>query len=211
MVLVDLRMPGMSGLEVIDTLKNESPETTLVVLSGTGVIGDAIDAIRKGAWDFVTKPIFDMTELEHVVRNALERARLREENRAYREHLEEKVARRTREVTEVNNRLKAVVRSIRIITTCTSIKALGRRLLEEFALNMGAEGGSLYLMTNEKMVLTHTLDPGHAVASMLLPLSPTSVFGRLLERKMPILKDLLRRGGLFVSLLFSPLEHSQIL
>lgn len=99
-VLVDLRMPVMGGLEVIDILTREAPEVPVIVLSGTGVISDAIEAIRKGAWDYVTKPIADMAELEHVVTNALERARLREENRRYREHLETEVERRTMELTQ---------------------------------------------------------------------------------------------------------------
>ena len=143
-VLVDLRMPGISGLEVIDALVEEAPETPVVVLSGAGVIADAMDAIRRGAWDFVAKPITDMTQLEHVIRKAMERARLREENRRYREHLEEEVTRRTRELSELNHRLKGIVHSTRIITACTSMEDLGRQLLEEFSLNMGAEGGSLY-------------------------------------------------------------------
>ncbi|MBW1783996.1 MAG: response regulator [Deltaproteobacteria bacterium] len=187
LVLVDLRMPGISGLEVIDTLAHEAPETPVVVLSGTGVVADAMEAIRKGAWDFVTKPITDMTELEHVVKGAMERARLREENRRYREHLEEEVARRTQELRELYERLKAVVLSTRNITACVSTEDLECQLLEEFALHMGAGGGSLYLLEDRKLVLKHTLDPGHAPTSISLPLPSDSVFGKALETKMPIL------------------------
>ncbi|MCF8127369.1 MAG: GAF domain-containing protein [Deltaproteobacteria bacterium] len=92
-----------------------------------------------------------------------------------------------REVTELNNRLKVLVRSIGLITGASSTGALGRKLLKEFALNMGAEGGSLYLLTHEALELTHCLDPGHAEESIPLPLSPTSVFGRVLEKKMPVI------------------------
>src|SRR5512136_666301 len=59
-VLVDLRMPGVSGMEVIEMLTRDAPEIPIVVLSGTGVINDAIDAIRRGAWDYVTKPVVNM-------------------------------------------------------------------------------------------------------------------------------------------------------
>jgi DNA-binding NtrC family response regulator len=93
-VLVDLGMPGISGLEVIQTLAEEVPETPVVVLSGTGVMADAIGAIRKGARDYVMKPVEDMGALEHAVKNVLERAKLKEEGRRYREHLEEEVLRR---------------------------------------------------------------------------------------------------------------------
>ncbi len=50
LVLCDLRMPELDGLEVLATLKEQAPETPIIVVSGTGVIGDAIEAIRRGAW-----------------------------------------------------------------------------------------------------------------------------------------------------------------
>ena len=99
-VLVDLRMPGMGGLDVIDVLSQEAPETPVVVLSGTGVVADAIEAIRRGAWDYCTKPIKDMAELEHVVKSVMERARLRKESRRYHVQLEEEIALRTKELSE---------------------------------------------------------------------------------------------------------------
>jgi PAS domain S-box-containing protein len=108
-VLVDLRMPGRSGLEVIDTLAGEAPETPVVVLSGTGAVADAIEAIRRGAWDYVSKPIVDMAALEHVVEGVLERARLRAEVRQYHEHLEEEVTRRTLELRESEEKYRTVV------------------------------------------------------------------------------------------------------
>ena len=83
-VLLDLRMPGLSGLEVIDAISREAPEIPLVVLSGTGLVADAIHAIRRGAWDFVMKPIKEMAELEHVIGNVLERAALRSESKKHR-------------------------------------------------------------------------------------------------------------------------------
>ncbi len=49
LVLCDLRMPGVDGLDVLEAIQKESPETPLIVVSGTGIIGDAIEAIRKGA------------------------------------------------------------------------------------------------------------------------------------------------------------------
>lgn len=100
LVMVDLRMPGMDGLEVISTVLGESPDTPTLVVSGTGVIQDAMEALRRGALDFVTKPILDMAVLEHAAKTALERARLRLENRRYREHLEEAVRSRTADLEE---------------------------------------------------------------------------------------------------------------
>ena len=88
LVLCDLRMPGMDGLDVLAVLTREFPETPVIVVSGMGGLADAISALKLGAWDYVTKPIEDFEVLDHAVRKALERARLRAENRSYRENLE---------------------------------------------------------------------------------------------------------------------------
>lgn len=95
LVLCDLRMPDVDGLEVLQFIKDQNLDTPIIVVSGTGVIGDAIEAIRRGAWNYLLKPIQDMSVLLHAISQALERARLLEENRAYQEHLEEEVGRRT--------------------------------------------------------------------------------------------------------------------
>ena len=98
LVLCDLRMPEMDGLEVLEHIKQLSPDTPIIVVSGTGVIGDAIEAIRRGAWNYLLKPIQDMSVLLHAISQAMERARLIIENRAYQEHLEEEVAKRTKDL-----------------------------------------------------------------------------------------------------------------
>lgn len=97
-VLVDLRMPEMNGLEVIRILSKECPEVPIIVVSGTGVLEDALEAIRAGASDYITKPINDMQILEHTVHRALEKAALLQENRMYQEDLEQLVKERTNEL-----------------------------------------------------------------------------------------------------------------
>ncbi len=94
-VLVDLRMPGMGGLEVLERVSRENPETPVVLISGAGMLQDAIEALRLGAWDFITKPIQDLALLNHTLEKVFERANLIRENREYREYLEEEVKRRT--------------------------------------------------------------------------------------------------------------------
>ncbi len=66
-VLVDLNMPKIDGFEVLKSVKAESPDTPIIVVSGAGLIQDAIRAVRLGAWDFVTKPIVDLNILEHAL------------------------------------------------------------------------------------------------------------------------------------------------
>lgn len=88
LVLCDLRMPVTDGLDVLDTLVREDPDLPVIMVSGQGALGDAIGALKLGAWDYVTKPIADLGELAHAVDRALERARLIHDNRRYREQLE---------------------------------------------------------------------------------------------------------------------------
>jgi serine phosphatase RsbU (regulator of sigma subunit) len=88
-VVLDLRMPEMDGLEVLSVLVSESPETPVIVSSGEGTLRDAVEALRRGAWDFVTKPVFDPALLSHSLERGLEKARLRRQNNDYRKHLEQ--------------------------------------------------------------------------------------------------------------------------
>ena len=88
-MLCDLRLPDLDGLDVLQTLHAEQPDLPLVVVSGTGVMGDAIEALRKGAWDFVTKPIQDMAMLEHAIVAALDKARLISDNHRFQRELEQ--------------------------------------------------------------------------------------------------------------------------
>ncbi|BBD08691.1 sensor histidine kinase [Desulfovibrio ferrophilus] len=109
LVLVDLRMPEVDGLDVLAKVTSERPLTPIIVVSGTGVLHDAIEALRLGAWDYVTKPIQDMAVLEHAVVKALERAELLQQRDQYQTHLESEVARRTAELTAANQRLEQEV------------------------------------------------------------------------------------------------------
>ena len=87
-VLCDLRLPGMDGLEVLSTITTESPETPVIVVSGVSLLSYAVQALKRGAWDYVTKPIHDMAVLESAVRRVIEHAELLRQNREYRENLE---------------------------------------------------------------------------------------------------------------------------
>lgn len=83
LVLVDLRMPGMDGLEVLTRIVSEHPETPVIMITGQGTMTDAVEALRGGAWDFVSKPLPDNEILRHAVRRGLERSALLRQNRSY--------------------------------------------------------------------------------------------------------------------------------
>jgi DNA-binding NtrC family response regulator len=79
LVFTDLIMPEMDGLELLRSMKELCPETPVIVISGTGVIPDAIKAVKLGAWDYITKPILNLVDLEIVAKRALENVELRNE------------------------------------------------------------------------------------------------------------------------------------
>ena len=101
-ILADLNMPEMDGFELIDHVAGNYPETPIIVLSGVGIIDQAIEAIRRGAWDFLPKPLTSLSVLEITLDRVLERAKLLKENRIYREHLEEEVRKKTEQVLEIS-------------------------------------------------------------------------------------------------------------
>ena len=88
LVICDLRMPQVDGLELIRRINALQVETPVIVVSGAGVMTDAVEALRLGAADYLIKPLEDLAVLEHSVRRALDRAQLRVENLRYREKLE---------------------------------------------------------------------------------------------------------------------------
>ena len=87
LILCDLRMPEVDGLKVLDEVNRLMPDIPFIVVSGTGQISDAIEALRLGAWDYLMKPIEDMEVLELAVKRALDHARLVAQNHEYRESL----------------------------------------------------------------------------------------------------------------------------
>lgn len=109
MILTDLRMPQVDGLEVLRTVVAEAPEMPIVVVSGEGSIEDVVESLRLGAWDYLTKPIMDMDFLTHTVEKVLERASLKQESRRHQQQLEDEVARRTHELKEAYKRLHAAL------------------------------------------------------------------------------------------------------
>src|SRR5262249_56465771 len=78
-VLLDLVLPGMDGMVVLETIRREEPDVVVIVITGHGTIARAVEAMKKGAYDFVSKPV-DSRHLEIVLGKALERQALRDAN-----------------------------------------------------------------------------------------------------------------------------------
>jgi two-component system response regulator PilR (NtrC family) len=86
-VITDLRMPKVDGLQVLRAAKEISPDVAVIVITAVASTETAVEAMKLGAYDYITKP-FKLDEVSLIVRNALERKRLRDENLYLRKQLE---------------------------------------------------------------------------------------------------------------------------
>jgi two-component system sensor histidine kinase/response regulator len=78
-VICDLRLPGMNGVELLDHVADANPETVFIIMTGYASVQSAVEAMKKGAYDYIVKP-FSMYELEKTVRLGLEKQKLAREN-----------------------------------------------------------------------------------------------------------------------------------
>src|SRR5213082_2722757 len=88
-IITDLRLPGIDGSAVVEAAVERYPHIIAIVVTGYGTVKDAVEAIKRGAWDFVSKP-FQIDELLHVLESAIEQRRLKSENAYLRSQLEER-------------------------------------------------------------------------------------------------------------------------
>src|ERR1035437_9417432 len=86
--LLDIKMPGMDGMELQARLREADPDLTVVMMTGYASVETAVQALKHGAYDYITKPV-DPDELSHLVSNALEHKRARREVTRLRENLRE--------------------------------------------------------------------------------------------------------------------------
>ncbi|MBE9520475.1 MAG: response regulator, partial [Proteobacteria bacterium] len=112
LILLDLRLPTIDGLDVLSKIKEESPGTPVIIVSGQGTVDDAADALKKGAWDYITKPIIDMQILDVAVSNVLERAKQFREKQSYQERLEDKAQKESSDLEQRGMELERAYRNL---------------------------------------------------------------------------------------------------
>src|SRR5215213_359310 len=145
LVISDITMPGMSGLDMIPHVKDLSPDTVVVMISGMQTVESAIGALRLGAFDYLMKP-FDLRQVEAVVKRALEHHDLVVAKRRYENHLEELVEQRTVELDKALNSLEGAYRStLKALTAALETRDLETHGHSErvvtYSLRLGREYG----------------------------------------------------------------------
>jgi DNA-binding NtrC family response regulator len=109
LIISDYRMPGMSGLDFLELLRDDGRDTPLIMLTGHATIEHAVAAIKAGAVDYITKPL-QAEQLEHAVNQALELTRLKRENEALRQEVME--IRAEREIVAKSAVMRAVMQAV---------------------------------------------------------------------------------------------------
>jgi len=122
--LLDLRMPGLSGLDLLNRLKEINPDTTSIIITAYGSIESAVEALKSGAFDYITKPISNLEELDLLIEKALETHSLLRENRALKEELEKFAGRL--EIIGESRQIKEVFSSVaRVASSDASVLITG--------------------------------------------------------------------------------------
>jgi diguanylate cyclase (GGDEF)-like protein len=159
LVLTDINMGGMTGLELVPSVLKKSPDTVVVMVSGEQTIDCAIEAMRAGAFDYVTKPL-DLRDVDAVVCRSLAHQQLLREKRQYEQHLEELVKERTAEVEHLAyyDRLTGLPNRTLFADRCGQALTAARR--------SGAIAGVIRLSLDQFDSITETL--GHPAGDVIL-------------------------------------------
>ncbi len=121
--LLDVKMPGMSGLELQKKIKGISPDGIIIIMTAYASVESAVEALKQGAYDYLTKP-FDPEHLGHLIRNAIERKNLAAENVRLKKSIDESVL--THNIIGQSEGIKKVVEAIETVSgTETSVLIRG--------------------------------------------------------------------------------------
>jgi DNA-binding NtrC family response regulator len=122
LVLTDLKLPGMNGLEFLHAAKQQYPALPIVVMTAFGSVETAVEAMKAGASDYVLKP-FSLAEMRMVVHKELDHSRLREENQSLREALGQKYSHPN--IVAVSVRMQEVLATVERVASTNSTVLLG--------------------------------------------------------------------------------------
>jgi signal transduction histidine kinase len=160
-VISDVRMPGLSGVEVLRAVKEISPDTEVVVVTGYATLKAAIECIRGGAFDLVLKP-FHLTEIVSTVSRAIERRRLRD--------------------------TAALYRASQAVFRCGDPQELPRRIVEVAREAMGADDASLMLPGEDgRLYIAHATGVSPEIRAEARLALGERIAGRVAQDRSPVL------------------------
>ncbi|NQT21643.1 MAG: response regulator [Planctomycetes bacterium] len=216
MLISDLKMPGMDGFELIEKIKNDYPDIAAIMITAYATVETAVQALRHGADDYITKP-FDINELKKVVGRTLEARRLamqnetlaqqlRQANRALVRHkrqLPDGATEDAESLEEINRRLNESVRRLSLIqeitqaiTSLLDLDQLMGVCLKEINEKLGVASSSIMLLDDNK---THLVVRASSKADIIGHRQRVGerISGWVAKYKEPLLIEDIAAGGRF--------------
>jgi len=192
-VITDIKMPGMSGIEVLKRIKEREPDAEVIIITGHGDMDNAVEALHFGASDFITKPFRGET-LAIGIRRAEEKIDLRRRLKEYTLDLENKIEKATRELRRRSNFLTKVIRSSNdgVVATDEELRIV--------VFNPGAE--RIFGFLQEDVIHSRYLSdllPKDLVESFQLAMSAERAFKELPWREVMIVS----KNGESIPVMFS--------
>lgn len=109
LILTDIHMPGISGIDILNYVKDNYPDTPVIIISGAGEIDSVVRALRAGAWDYISKPIEDLSFLKYSIEKVVKRVNLIKENREKSLEIKEKNRELNKTIKELQSTQKDLV------------------------------------------------------------------------------------------------------
>jgi len=176
-VVTDIRMPEMDGLELLKCIKDQWPLTEVIIITGVFELRSGIEAMRNGAYDYVTKP-FHIEDVVFTVERALHKRHLEIQNRYYQDNLEQEVELRTIELLESKQRIQQLFLSM--------LKSLANTL----------EANDKYTHGHSERVAAHAVHVGTRLALPERDLSLIELAGVLHDiGKIGVREEVLHKPG----------------
>ncbi len=185
-IVSDIIMPGISGIELMKKVREFYPNIKIVLITGEPTLEGATDAVRNGAFDYLTKPV-SREAFCKAINTAAKIKRLEDQNRHFQANLEKKVAERTEQLRRYQERLVTIAQDTREFIFCETPEELAVKVLLLFSKSMQAQGGSFYLAEEDHLELIHALDHGHQSSKLPLPLKRSSVLATIVKSCKPLI------------------------
>lgn len=151
LVFCDIRMPEMNGLDVLSRIKESEPELEVIMITAVNTVGSAVEAMKRGAYDYITKP-FDIEAISSLIENVLEKKRLQTENTFLKEQIEkqfqfEKIVGRTPAMREVFSLIGQIAKSDSTVLI-SGESGTGKEMVARAIHNLSSRGQNLFVPVN---------------------------------------------------------------